>query len=448
MSRMIIEDSATGESVIETRPAWRYDHRACRLGMPVLTGSALILGLTAACSAAFLTENFLNLRRLSRVRHRIHVNGSRGKSSVTRLIAGALRAAGVRTMAKTTGSSPRLILPDGSEVLIRRLGPPTIKEQMRFWRWVARFEPEAAVIECMALQPGNQWVSEHRMIRATIGVCTNVRADHLDVMGPTVEDVEKALAGTVPVRGVFVTAESRFQAVLRRACGDRGTRFEPVTPGDVASVSPQDLAGFSYIEHAENVAIALKVAEIMGIDRPTAIEGMRRSTPDVGVLRRIELDFFGRRLVWVNAFAANDPDSYRIVYDRLRQDRDRAQTRIVVVNCREDRPDRSRQLGVLASQWRDVTRFILVGTGTEVFARAASHAGLTGEALYTMVGDPIDKIFERVVSWSGHTGLILGIGNIKGVGALLDEYFRNRAIFPVLPVWPSERSPGNRDGDA
>jgi hypothetical protein len=33
---------------------------------------------------------------------RIHVNGIRGKSSVTRLIAAALREAGIRTVAKTT----------------------------------------------------------------------------------------------------------------------------------------------------------------------------------------------------------------------------------------------------------------------------------------------------------------------------------------------------------
>ncbi len=395
--------------------------------MPVATDFAVIAGLVAACSAAFAVENVLNRRRLSRVRHRIHVNGSRGKSSVTRLIAGALRAGGLRTMAKTTGSSPRLIFPDGSEVLIRRFGPPSIQEQMRFWRWVARWDPEAVVIECMAVQPVNQWVSEHKMIRATLGVCTNVRADHLDVMGPSVEDVEKALAGTVPARGVFVTAEPRFNGILRRACDERGTTYVQVTEEDVVSLTSEDLAGFCYIEHAENVALALKVAEILGIPRHIALDGMHRSTPDVGVLRRVDLHFFGRRLVWVNALAANDPDSYRVIARRLEDDFAASDTRIVVVNCREDRPDRSRQLGKLAAEWRGITRFVLVGTGTEAFARAAFRAGLPEHLLYTMVGEPVQKVFERVVSWSGHNAVIVGIGNIKGMGAALDEYFRNRA---------------------
>ncbi len=389
---------------------------------------AVILGLVSVCSAAFAVESALHRNYLLRVPHRIHVNGSRGKSSVTRLIAGALRAAGMRAMAKTTGSSPRLIFPDGSEVLIRRLGPASIQEQMRLWRWVAPWKPDAVVVECMALQPHNQWVSEHRMVRATIGVCTNVRADHLDAMGPTVADVEKALAGTVPAQGVFVTAEPRFNQVLRRACEERGTTYVQVTPEDIASVTPEEMRGFQYLEHAENVALALKVAGLLGVDRATAIRGMHAATPDVGVLTRAALDFFGRALAWVNAFAANDPDSYAVIARRLEGDFAASDTRIVVVNCREDRPDRSRQLGEFAARWAGVTRFVLVGTGTEVFARAASRAGLSEDLLYTMVGDPVEKVFERIVSWSGHTGLIIGIGNIKGMGALLDEYFRNRAM--------------------
>jgi len=384
-------------------------------------------GLLLATAGPLVLEDVLNRRRLRRVRHRILVNGSRGKSSVTRLIAGALRAAGLRTLAKTTGSSPRLIYPDGSEVLIRRLGPPTIREQMKFWRWADAMRPEAAVIECMALNPHNQWVNEHRMIRSTIGVCTNVRADHLDVMGPAVEDVEKALAGTVPAGGLFVTAEPLHNQVLRRACVERRTRYIQVTPEEVAAVSDRDLAGFSYLEHRENVAIALKVAEILGVDRSTALAGMQAAAPDLGVLRRVELSFFGRRLIWVHAFAANDPDSYRVIYARLREDREACKTRIVVVNCREDRPDRSRQLAQLVVEWSDVDRLVVVGTGTEVFARAAVRAGLGGERLYTMVGERVENVFERLVAWSADRGFLLGIGNIKGMGAALDEYFQNRA---------------------
>ncbi|NLA53820.1 MAG: hypothetical protein GX858_05635 [Clostridiales bacterium] len=46
---------------------------------------------------------------------RILVNGTRGKTSVTRLVASALNEAGLMTYAKTTGSDAKWIMPDGSE---------------------------------------------------------------------------------------------------------------------------------------------------------------------------------------------------------------------------------------------------------------------------------------------------------------------------------------------
>ena len=54
---------------------------------------------------------------LSKIPIRIHVNGSRGKSSVTRLIAAGLRSGGFKTVAKTTGSSPRVIDENGKDLI-------------------------------------------------------------------------------------------------------------------------------------------------------------------------------------------------------------------------------------------------------------------------------------------------------------------------------------------
>ena len=377
-----------------------------------------------------VAENLWNRRHRDLIRHRIHVNGSRGKSSVTRLVAAALRAGGLRTVAKTTGSSPRFLFPDGSEVLIRRFGQPNIKEQTRVTGWSRRHSPEALVLECMALQPQNQWISEHRMIRSTIGVCTNVRADHLDVMGPSIDDVEKALASTVPREGTFVTAEPDHTDVLQQACRDRGTRFLRVSDQEMGAVTADEMAAFGYIEHPENVALAIKVAGLLSVDRATALKGMHGAKPDVGALRCWDLVFYGRMISWINGFAANDPESTGLIWNRIRERFGDADTRILVVNCRQDRPDRSQQLGRKAPGLEGVDRFVLIGTGTEVFARAAVRSGVKQDRLYTMVGESVQKVFERLVSWSGTRAVILGVGNIKGVGAGLDEYFRNRAIRP------------------
>ncbi len=80
----------------------------------------ILTAVLAALVALGWIERRLHRRRLARIPIRIHVNGTRGKSSVTRLIAGGLRAGGIVTCAKTTGTLARLILPGGQQRPIAR----------------------------------------------------------------------------------------------------------------------------------------------------------------------------------------------------------------------------------------------------------------------------------------------------------------------------------------
>src|SRR6476660_4712029 len=89
----------------------------------------IIITLLVVVTAA--VEAVLHRRSLKRIPIRIHVNGTRGKSSVTRLIAAGLRAGGIPTCAKTTGTLPRMILPDGSEYPVYRPSTPNVLEQLR-----------------------------------------------------------------------------------------------------------------------------------------------------------------------------------------------------------------------------------------------------------------------------------------------------------------------------
>ena len=162
----------------------------------------IILGVLAIILlAGGLIEFRYHQNILSAVPLRIHVNGTRGKSSVTRLIAAGLREGGKRTFAKTTGTAPRVIDAEGMDRIIHRLRRPSIGEQIRLLNYFAKEEPDAVVMECMAVQPQYQWISEHQMVRSHIGVITNVRPDHLEEMGPTKEDVAYSLCNTVPVKG-------------------------------------------------------------------------------------------------------------------------------------------------------------------------------------------------------------------------------------------------------
>jgi poly-gamma-glutamate synthase PgsB/CapB len=372
-------------------------------------------------------ELILHRRRLTRIPIRIHVNGTRGKTSVTRLIAAGLREAGVRCVAKTTGTVPRFILPNGREVPVYRPGGANVIEQKQAVTMAAAQRAEALVVECMALQPALQWLSEGTLVRATHGVITNARPDHLDVMGPTEEDVAHALAGTVPMDGVFLTAERKHRAFFQQVAEERGSRFHgaeeisrPLTTGDVEA--------FPYLEHQDNVELALAVCEEIGIDNETALRGMWRAKPDPGAMTETKVEFYGRHVIFVNGFAANDPISTRYIWEQsLRRHRD-LKRRIAVFNCRSDRADRSEQLAESYAGWTQADEVVLLGTGQYIFARAAVKSGLDPTRLVFVDRDHPADIFEILLGLAESSALVMGLGNIAGPGLALAEYFANRGM--------------------
>lgn len=206
-------------------------------------------------------------RNLDSIPVRIHVNGSRGKSSVTRLIGAGLRAGGKRVLTGTTGSKPRIIVEDGEEPPVIRPGRANIIEQLKIVRKAVSRRVEVVVLEWVGIQPHLQYVSEHQMVRSTVGVITSVRPDHLDEMGPTLEEVADSPCNTIPGGGVlFTTEKERLQTIQRWAEGI-GIRFHPVSPSNISSA---ELSAFTYLEHKEKVALELSVCEHLGVVRKTA----------------------------------------------------------------------------------------------------------------------------------------------------------------------------------
>lgn len=395
-----------------------------------MDGTLLLLGASCALTSLGLWESRSHRKFLSRIPVRIHVNGTRGKSGVTRLIAAGLRAGGLRTCAKTTGTNARIILPDGSEHPVFRPGRANVIEQKRIVRAAVATRAEALVLECMALQPELQRLSESKLVQSTHGVITNIRADHLDVMGPTVEDVARALCGTVPRRAKLFTAERERLDIMQRVASDRRSSLICVQDRDVTAVSCRDLHGFSYIEHAENVALALKVCADLGIDRQTALQGMWAATPDDGVLTTHEWSSAGRQIVFVNGFAANDPDSTGLIWNMVVSQFAHLKKRIAVFNCRADRPDRSRQLAETCTRWQPADHYVLVGSATSVFARRALQVGLDPSKLTLVEQRPHQEVIERVCNLADPSALVMGMGNISGPGMEMLHYFRTASPQP------------------
>ena len=223
-----------------------------------------IIAATVLLLAAGIVEKVFHRRALRAVPVRILVNGTRGKTSVTRLIAAILREAGVRTWAKATGTQAVYILPDGTEREYRKRRPVNIREQVPFFRSAARDGAQAAVVECMALHPENQRMMGEELVRPTIVVLTNARVDHVGEIGRTGAETAEILALCVP-RGAQVVADD--------------AAFTPFVPSPIPSLEedvPEGyLASFPYPAFAENVRQALCVARLLGIPRDVALRGMR-----------------------------------------------------------------------------------------------------------------------------------------------------------------------------
>ncbi|SPD75989.1 Capsule biosynthesis protein capB [uncultured Desulfobacterium sp.] len=375
-------------------------------------------------------EYLVHFHHLKSIPVRIHVNGTRGKSSITRLIAAALREHGMKTYAKTTGTLPRMIMRDGREFPIYRPTGANIIEQLRIVALAADSKADVLVVECMALQPYLQSLTELKFIRSTHGVITNARADHLDVMGPSERDVALALLGTTPRKGILFTGERDYPNEFASACRDRKSELRVVELAEIEAISDEEISGFSYVEHKENVALALKVAESLGVPRQVALKGMWNARPDFGAMSESEIDFFGRKVMFVNGFAANDPESSERVWRMSFEKYGHMKKKIMVLNSRADRPDRSKQLGEAMGEWPRADKYILIGSGVYVLFKRAVAGGIEPSRFVYAEGMKVDRIFEEIMAASGKSAMVTGIGNIGGPGIELVNYFRNRTTLP------------------
>ncbi len=383
----------------------------------------LVLFLLALLLILGVWEMMRHIRHRRRIPLRVHVNGSRGKSSVARLIGAGLKAGGLRVVAKTTGSAAALVHVDGTESPIRRRGGPNIREQLGVFREAVSEECDALVIECMAVRPDLQRACEHSIVRATHGVITNVRPDHLEVMGPTMDDVALSLAGTVPRRAKLFTAEDVYADFLAKRARKSESSCRIATADEV---DDDEMAGFGYIEFADNVALALAVCEDAGVERRTALEGMWQVTPDVGALTRWSYEEKGKRVDFINAFAVNDPVSYVKVWQRLGLLADPQQV-ILLMNVRGDRQRRSKDLAPLLGRELPASRYVLVGEETAVFADLLRRAGVAKTGIEDCSRLDAAGLWDQLAAWSPPGGVVVGIGNIAGIGNRLLDHLRARS---------------------
>jgi gamma-polyglutamate synthase len=351
---------------------------------------------------------------------RIAITGTRGKSSVARLIASILKEDGRRVIAKTTGSQAMIVLPDGGQIELDRSLTPSIMEQKQLVLEAARVKADCLVAEVMSIRPENHFVESRLLLRPNLVAITNVRRDHTELMGETETKIASVLALDICSRSTVFLPE-REDGISFRAEAER-CRAELIrVPAGSSAPFLQVAAGTNALEFPDNLDLACAVAVHLGIRREKILEGIRKVQHDIGKLKVwiYRPPVPGPACFLVNAFAANDPESTFQVLAKVKGMIPEASGNTLgVFNLRADRLARTVQwISVLrAGTSSHFRRLYLTGDHNYAIRRRLPGAlALTG-------GSP-ERITNILCSGRKEPVIIFGFGNIKGPGKLLADYW-------------------------
>jgi len=372
-----------------------------------------------------LRERFLLEKRANRIPLRICVTGTRGKTSVTRLIAASLRKAGFKVLAKTTGSKPVIILPDSKERAIERRGSPSILEGKKILKIAEKFQVKALVTELMSIQPECGFVESVQILRPHVLVITNVRLDHLAQMGSTKIEVARSLAASIPSRcTVFIPQEDCFPVFFES--GEKlNSRIVPVTKNFYREFLQSADKLFPY-EFEENMRLTIAVSEFLGIKKELALQGMKQAQLDFGSLKawKAEIGLPPRRVHLISIFAANDPLSTQKALSKIRESIPFKRKKIIgLLNLRKDRGDRTFQWekALKEEHFPLFQKLFLIGGHAQALMRRLKFADK--KKISVVKEKSPQKIMARLLAQEEEEVFLVGMGNMGGTGQELVKYW-------------------------
>jgi dihydrofolate synthase/folylpolyglutamate synthase len=370
----------------------------------------------------------------------IHVVGTNGKSSTTRMIASILRHHGLST---GTYLSPHLVsfgeririgdrdltatefaaamtrAARAAELVNRALDSDDRVTQFEALTAAAYSEMARQGVECAVIEAGlGGRYDATNVIPSSVQVLTSVGLEHTRWLGPTLTDIAREKLDVVQPSGSLVLASGlapEVLAVAEKVCGERGARI--VHAGTDPGVPVIHAAG---LYQRRNFALARTAAETyLGALDPAAVAAAAAEVSVPGRLEQIDSD----PLTVLDV--AHNPEGMRALTESLPELAGGRTPVVAVVSVLDDKD----AAGMLTELMPVCDRLVLTATQNPRVLPPATLKSLAAQLEgppAEVVGDPW-RALARAREVAGRDGLVVVTGSQYLIGDLLAGGRRERA---------------------
>jgi poly-gamma-glutamate synthase PgsB/CapB len=285
----------------------------------------------------------------------------------------------------------------------------------------ARLGVDVLVAEMMSIGPECLAAESGKIFRPNCLVATNIRLDHEEEMGRTLEAVAGSLAAAISSGCTVLVPEKEFYPAFDRAAAGRGARIVKLPAGNGDDLPPG-------LDFPDNVRLSLGAAAHLGLDRKTALRGIASSSPDFGGLKIWSLNspVSGRSWNFASLFAANEPESTRIALERVRERLSfQGKTSIVLLNLRADRASRTRRWleALRTGYFSGFDRVVFIGEQASALGRLRFRRLPEIPAVEAIAARTSNRVMAALWPMSTGDTVVVGVGNIAGIGRQLVEFW-------------------------
>lgn len=362
-----------------------------------------------------ITEKIIISRNVTSLGLRIHINGTRGKSSVTEYISAGLLNGEKRVIAKITGIFPTLI-DNGTSRILKRAGVARVQEQFSVIRYAASRKADALVLECMSISPELQRL-ESRIFRPHIYVITNIKDDHREVMGETPEEQAVSICNAIPKNCRVITNERRFLDLIRESAAQKNSTV--IIPAEADGITGQLPPGV----FSENISLAIAVCREAGIATENIIDVIIEFA-DMAASPLFSIETGGHKINFLNGFAVNDTESTISFIDYWLKETGYIGNYSVLLNTRADRPLRTDLFVTwIKSQDSSVDHVFITGDHA-ARAHLLLRKSLPDSKIHPIAKSEIKNIKVILTNNTRDGSLLVGVGNTGGEGNWIIEILK------------------------